>query len=120
AFNPALSTLNMQDVERIEVLRGPAPVTYGATSFVGVIHVVHSAAAARTTYLSAYGGNYGSGGASADIAIPSSGSWKSRATLDFDRQGFADDRTNYSRSHAVYRLGQTDGDKSTWLNFDVN
>src|SRR5436309_5363178 len=40
AFNPALTTLNLRDVERIEVLRGSAPVTYGATSFVGVIHVV--------------------------------------------------------------------------------
>ncbi len=120
AFNPALTTLNMKDVERIEVLRGPAPVTYGATSFVGVIHVVHSAAAARTTYLSAYGGNYGSGGVSADIAMPSSGSWKSRVTADFDRQGFADDRTAYSRGHALWRLARTDSARSTWLNVDVN
>src|ERR1700682_1916785 len=44
AFNPALTTLNLHDVERIEILRGSAPVTYGATSFVGVIHVVHKAA----------------------------------------------------------------------------
>jgi len=27
AFNPALTTLNLRDVERIEVLRGSAPVT---------------------------------------------------------------------------------------------
>ena len=44
AFNPALTTLNLRDVDRIEVLRGPAPVTYGATSFVGAIHVVHKGA----------------------------------------------------------------------------
>ena len=120
AFNPALTTLNMKDVERIEVLRGPAPVTYGATSFVGVIHVVHNAAAARTTSLSAYGGNYGSGGVSADIAIPSSGSWKSRLTGDFDRQGFADNRTDYSRGHASWRMARTDSARSTWLNVDMN
>jgi iron complex outermembrane receptor protein len=41
AFNPAISTLSLRDVDRIEILRGPAPVTFGATSFVGVIHVVH-------------------------------------------------------------------------------
>ena len=46
AFNPAVSTLSLRDVERVEILRGPAPVTYGATSFVGVINVVHKAAAA--------------------------------------------------------------------------
>ncbi|MBI1739853.1 MAG: Plug domain-containing protein, partial [Candidatus Koribacter versatilis] len=41
AFNPALTTLDLNDIERIEVLRGPAPVTFGATSFVGMVHVVH-------------------------------------------------------------------------------
>src|SRR5689334_14077443 len=44
AFNPALTTLDLTDVARIEVLRGAAPVMYGATSFVGVIHVIHYAA----------------------------------------------------------------------------
>src|SRR5207253_10718294 len=41
AFNPALSTLSVEDLDHVEVLRGPAPVMYGATSFVGVVHVVH-------------------------------------------------------------------------------
>ena len=44
AFNPALPSLDLTDVERIEVLRGSAPVMYGATSFVGVIQVIHRAA----------------------------------------------------------------------------
>jgi outer membrane cobalamin receptor len=33
-FNPALETLSLVDVERIEILRGAAPVMYGTTSFV--------------------------------------------------------------------------------------
>src|SRR5579872_2335807 len=41
AFNPGITTLNLNDVERIEVLKGAAPVMYGATSFVGVVHVLH-------------------------------------------------------------------------------
>src|SRR5215475_1676326 len=28
AFNPALTTLDLNDIERVEVMRGPAPVTY--------------------------------------------------------------------------------------------
>ena len=47
AFNPALSTLDLNDVERIEVQRGPAPVMYGATSFVGVIQVIRRTPGAR-------------------------------------------------------------------------
>jgi outer membrane receptor for ferrienterochelin and colicin len=35
SFNPDLTSLTLRDVERVEILRGPAPVIYGATSFVG-------------------------------------------------------------------------------------
>ena len=62
AFNPALTSLNLRDVERVEILRGPAPVTFGATSFVGVIHVVHKSAAVKERYATFHGGNFGSGG----------------------------------------------------------
>ena len=41
AFNPAISTLDINDVDRIEVLKGSAPVMYGATSFVGVVQILH-------------------------------------------------------------------------------
>src|SRR5437588_219315 len=40
AFNPDTQTLDLENVDRIEVVRGAAPVMYGATSFVGVIHVI--------------------------------------------------------------------------------
>jgi iron complex outermembrane recepter protein len=41
AFNPDLPALDLTDVDRIEIVRGAAPVMYGATSFTGVIHVIH-------------------------------------------------------------------------------
>src|ERR1700716_3857039 len=41
AFNPAITALNFAGTEKIEVLKGAAPVMYGATSFVGVVHVIH-------------------------------------------------------------------------------
>ncbi len=120
AFNPALTTLSLRDVERIEILRGPAPVSYGATSFVGVIHVVHKAAAARTTYASARGGSLGSASAGIDFAIPSFGDWNSRATADFERQGFQQDRTSYTRGHALYRMSKSEGESRTWFFGDAN
>src|SRR5947207_2712468 len=61
AFNPALTSLSLEDVDHVEVLRGPAPVMYGATSFVGVLHVVHRLPADRTREASATIGSYGSG-----------------------------------------------------------
>jgi outer membrane receptor protein involved in Fe transport len=120
AFNPALTTLNLRDVERIEILRGPAPVTYGATSFVGVIHLVHKPAAADRRYLSLRGGSFGSGGAAVDMAIPSSREWKSRLSADVDRQGFKDSRTSFVRGHANYRGALAGSDRKTWLSADLN
>jgi iron complex outermembrane receptor protein len=118
AFNPAVSSLSLRDVERIEILRGPAPVTYGATSFVGVIHVVHKAAAETAKYLAASGGSFGSASASADVNLPWTGAWKTRASADFDKQGFKDDRTSFTRGHALLRSARVEGERKTWLTAD--
>ncbi|MFL5595481.1 MAG: TonB-dependent receptor [Gemmatimonadaceae bacterium] len=123
AFNPAISTLSLRDVERIEILRGPAPVTYGATSFVGVIHVVHNSAAANARYAELRGGSFGSVGVAVDVPVTPSGSassWRSRLSGDFDREGFRDDNTSFSRGHALWRIGKVDGDHQTWLSTDLN
>ena len=119
AFNPAIATASLRDVERIEILRGPAPVTYGATSFVGVIHIVHKASAVNTRYAEARGGSYGSGAAAIDLPLPL-GTWSSRLSADFERRGFKDDNTSYSRGHGLWRVGQVDGDRRTWLTADLN
>ena len=120
ALNPAVASLSLRDVERIEILRGAAPVTYGATSFVGVIHVVHKASAAKAKYLSAHRGSFGSGGVSADFALPSAGNWNSRLSADADKQSFQDDRTSFSRGHALFRTSKVDERGKTWLSADLN
>src|SRR3954467_4750827 len=62
AFNPALTSLNLNDIERVEVMRGPAPITYGATSFVGVIHVIHHGVDSKDHHVDLHGGSFESGG----------------------------------------------------------
>jgi iron complex outermembrane recepter protein len=120
ALNPAIATLSLGDVDRIEVLRGPAPVTYGATSFVGVIHVVHNSAAATARYAEAHGGSYGSGGGSIDLPLFGTSSLKSRLSLDFDRLGFKDDNTSYTKGHGLFRLSNDDAARRNWLTADLN
>ncbi|MGE3616145.1 MAG: TonB-dependent receptor, partial [Gemmatimonadales bacterium] len=119
ALNPAIASLNLNDVERIEVLRGPAPVTYGATSFVGVINIVHRAAAATSRSLTVRGGSYGTGGLAADLGIAMSGGWNSRVSADLDRTGFKDDRTAAQRGHLLWRTARTDGARNTWFQGDL-
>ncbi|MBI1741223.1 MAG: TonB-dependent receptor plug domain-containing protein, partial [Candidatus Koribacter versatilis] len=121
AFNPALTTLDLNDIERIEVLRGPAPVTFGATSFVGVVHVVHKGVETPGRTLTIRGGSYGSGGGSFSTPIPLGDDWASRLSIDGDRLGFADDRTEYRRGHALWRVGKKPVQENRiWFNADVN
>lgn len=105
AFNPALPSVDLMNVERIEILRGSAPVMYGATSFVGVIHVIHRAAGAAGRSGRVWGGNYSSGGAAFSTALPSAGRLKQSVTVDGERRGFKDDRTGFDRGHVFYRAG---------------
>src|SRR5512146_3264874 len=121
AFNPALTSLALSDVERIEVLRGPAPVTYGATSFVGVIHVVHESAASREKDLVLHGGSFGSGGISFSTPVPLAGEWVSRLTLEGQREGFRDERTSYRRGHGLWRVERKPADsRRLWFNVDLH
>jgi outer membrane receptor protein involved in Fe transport len=121
AFNPALTTMSLKDVERIEVMRGPAAVTYGSTSFVGVIQVVHEGVDSKERSLTLYGGSYASGGGSLSVPLPLGGDWLSRLTVDGERQGYADDRTSYRRGHALWRVARAPKDAArVWFNFDVN
>src|SRR5207245_3146244 len=97
AFNPALTSVSLEDVDHVEVLRGPAPVMYGATSFVGVLHIVHRPPADRTREASATLGSYGSGKGLLGVALPRWSGFDSRLTAGFERRGLG-------RSHGVRSL----------------
>jgi outer membrane receptor protein involved in Fe transport len=118
AFNPALSTLDLNDIDRIEVLRGPAPVMYGATSFVGVIHVIHLSASNPSKSVRADIGNFATGGGSVRVALPSSETFRHSIAGNFDQQGYRDDRTQFDIGHLLYRAQKNAGEEL--LRFDVD
>ncbi|HEY2346870.1 MAG TPA: TonB-dependent receptor [Xanthomonadaceae bacterium] len=106
AFNPALQAVDLANVERIEVLRGAAPVSFGATSFVGVIQVIHYAAGQGPMRGEVHVGTFGSGGGA--LAVPVNdghdGGFASSLLVDADRHRVEEDRTGFERAHALYRL----------------
>src|SRR5712691_9961238 len=119
AFNPALSTLSVEDLDHIEVLRGPAPVMYGATSFVGVVHVVHRTPSDRARELRASLGSYGSG--SALVAVPFQwAGFESRVAADVTRRDFRDDRTRFDRFHGRWRNARALGAGRLAFDVDLN
>jgi iron complex outermembrane receptor protein len=118
AFNPALPTLDLNGVERIEILRGAAPVLYGATSFVGVIHVIHYGADAKGGTARIYGGSYGSGGAAVSTGLPTIGNYHQSLIVNGEKQGFKDDLTSISRGHLLYRGEVKAGDGAFHIDFE--
>jgi outer membrane receptor protein involved in Fe transport len=122
AFNPALASLDLTGVERIEILRGSAPVMFGATSFVGVIHVVHSAAGAagagdRQATLAA--GSRSSGAASIVVPFASGGDWRQSLIANVEKRGYEDERAGYDKGHLLYRAGRDLGDARLRLDADL-
>jgi iron complex outermembrane receptor protein len=103
AFIPSFGTLDLHNVERIEVLRAGAPVFYGTTAFAGTIHVIHYAAGKsdHTVHLSA--GSFGSASGDVSAVVSDSGILQS-FSADADRTRIAGNEVGADRLHALYRL----------------
>lgn len=103
AFNPMITTLDLNDVQLVEVLKGAAPVMYGATSFVGVVQALHyPAGQAANAADIAYGG-YGSARGSASFVLPPMGDYQQSLAIDGQSLGFADRRERVADGSLLYR-----------------
>jgi iron complex outermembrane recepter protein len=117
AFIPQFDTLDFHNIERIEVMRGTAPVYYGTTAFAGTINVIHYAAGKAADAVSASFGSFGS--VSADGAtVLSSGDVKQSLAADVTHEKISDDRASYDRQHAMYRLSAALGSGNFTLDLD--
>ena len=97
-----LATLPLDDVERIEIVRGPSSVLYGANAVTGVIQIFTRGAARRTTAdLLLRGGNRGllDGEAGAGGAAGTLASW--RVSGGHHRSRGVHDLNNDSRMSTV-------------------
>jgi iron complex outermembrane recepter protein len=118
AFIPAFGTLDLHNVERIEVLRASAPVFYGTTAFAGTIHVIHYPAGKADPTLHLSAGSFGS--ASGDVAtVLSDGAIQQSLSADADRTRIAGDRVGGDRLHALYRLAADTGFGHAHLDADA-
>lgn len=117
AFNPATAILDLIDVERIEVLRGSAPVTFGATSFVGVIHAIRAPAGEQATRALIQGGTRRSGRVSLATSL-SNGTIGQSLLGSVETRRFSQDRGRFDRGHGLYRAA-TDAAGGR-LRFDID
>ena len=118
AFNPDLASVDLNGVDRIEVIRGSAPVKYGATSFVGVINIIHMKAGAPGGSAGASLGSYGSSSVSVATPLSANGPVKQSVFADYTRHNFSDPRTSWDRSHVLYRVAVDTGSGEFRLDLD--
>ena len=120
AFNPAITTLDFTDTQRVEVLKGAAPVLYGATSFVGVVNVMHYPAGEAADEADLAFGTYGSLRGSASLVLPGLAGYRQSLAVDGQNLGFADARESVANELILYR-GALDLGSGTWrIDADAN
>ena len=103
AFLPQFDTLDLNNVERIEVQRGSAPVFFGTTAFAGTINVIHYPAGSAENIVHVSYGSFGSFAIHGSTPL-SDGPIKQSVAADISRDQLQDRRAGADRVHGLYRL----------------
>ncbi len=104
AFNPAIDSLDFNNLDHVEVLKGAAPVPFGQTAFVGVIQLVHSPAGEAKQHVSVSAGEHGSYAGSGALNLTPLGDFKQSVSLSVEDQRFDDRFARVRDVRSLYRL----------------
>jgi outer membrane receptor protein involved in Fe transport len=103
AFIPQIEAISLNNVERIEVMRGAAPVYYGTTAFAGTINVIHYAAGSADRVTGVHFGSYQSGGVGG-AAVLSAGRVRQSVSAELTQDNFSGERADFRRAQGIWRL----------------
>jgi iron complex outermembrane receptor protein len=118
AFRPQVEAISLNNVERIEVLRGTAPVYFGTTAFAGTINVIHYAAGRAESIIGLRYGSHGSSAVSGSAVI-SSGPFRQSISGEVSNDKYANPRTQAQRTQGSYRVGADVGGGSLRADLDL-
>ena len=118
AFIPQVEAISLNNVERIEVMRGAAPVYYGTTAFAGTINVIHYAAGSADRAAAAHFGSYQSGGIGG-AAVLSAGRVRQSASAEATRDNFSGERAEFRRAQGIWRLATPVGGGTLRADMDL-
>ena len=116
-FNPSLSQINVDDIDRIEIVKGPQGTLYGVSAFAGMVQVF-TRSASEGTEARLSGGSFSDGRLSAahNQAV---GSGKLRLFGSFERSNEWQDRTDYKDDRGGLRLDFPAGKRTFSFTFDT-
>ena len=92
---------------------------YGATSFVGVIQVIHRAAGDTIGSATLGVRNHGGGLAAVAVPLAAHGSARQSLTVNGERRGYDDARAGFDRGHLLYRATADSAAGALRLDADV-
>ena len=103
AFIPQVEAISLNNVERIEVMRGAAPVYFGTTAFAGTINVIHYGAGRSERAANVRFGSRNSGGVSF-AEVLSAGRVRQSLSGELTNDNLSGKHASFGRGQATYRL----------------
>src|SRR2546427_5459284 len=101
-FNPSLSQINVEDIDRIEIVKGPQGTLYGVSAFAGMIQVF-TKSGSKGTEVRVSGGSVSTGRLSLSHTA-AIGVANVRLFGSFERSDCWQDRTHYKGDRCGLRL----------------
>lgn len=94
--------VSMQDVERVEILEGPAARLFGTSAFSGAINIVTRCDDSTSGRVGAFGGQYGYGGGEASINLAHKG-LRQHVSGSYSRSDGATENSDFDQWKAFYQ-----------------
>lgn len=94
--------INLDNVEQIEVLKGPGARIYGQNAFSGAVNIITKVPDTRAVDMQLYGGQFGTYGATASLALPQ-GRYKQYISYSHDGSDGYRENTDYRMNNLFYQ-----------------
>jgi vitamin B12 transporter len=94
--------LSMDNVERIEVLKGQGARIYGQNAFNGAINIITKVPEKKAVFLRGYGGDFGTFGGNVSLALPGK-TYGQNISVGYDRSDGYHENDDYKLGNVFYQ-----------------